>query len=67
MGRLLLRLYRDERGQDLIEYALLTTFVGFAGLLAFDVIMDAIGATYTSQESAVHGVWIPNGPGTAGS
>ena len=67
MGWFLLRLYRDDRGQDLIEYALLTTFIAFAGLLVMDVIMAAISTTYTSQESAVDSVWIPNGPGSAGS
>jgi len=67
MGRVILRLYADTRGQDLIEYALLTTFIGFAGLLVVDVILSAIGVTYTSQENAIHGVWIPNAPGSAGS
>jgi Flp pilus assembly pilin Flp len=67
MGRVLLRLYRDTRGQDLIEYALLTTFIGFAGLLVVDVILSAIGVTYTSQENAIDSVWIPNAPGSAGS
>ena len=67
MSRVLLRLYRDSRGQDLIEYALLTTFIGFAGLLVVDVILQAIGMTYTSQENAVESVWIPNAPGSAGS
>ena len=67
MGRALLRLYRDDRGQDLIEYALLTTFIGFAGILVVDGIMAAIGATYISQENAIESVWIPNAPGSAGS
>ena len=67
MGRAFLRLYRDDRGQDLIEYALLTTFIGFAGILVVDVIMAAIGATYISQENAIESVWIPNAPGSAGS
>ena len=67
MGRVLLRLYRDTRGQDLIEYALLTTFIGFAGLWVVDVILSAIGVTYTSQETAIDSVWIPNAPGSAGS
>lgn len=67
MARLLLRLYRDSRGQDLIEYALLTTFIGFAGLFVVDVIMQAIGNTYVSQENAVDTIWVPNAPGSAGS
>ena len=67
MGRHLLRLYRDSRGQDLIEYALLTTFIGFAGVLVVDVILQAIGLTYASQETAVDTIWVPNAPGSAGS
>ena len=67
MYRFVLRLFRDDRGQDLIEYALLTTFIAFAGLLVMDVIMWAIGNTYNSHESAVETIWIPNAPGSAGS
>jgi len=56
------RLLRDDRGQDLIEYALLTGVIGFAGLLVFDVIMTAIGTTYGSHESAVNAIWEPRAP-----
>lgn len=61
------RLCRDDRGQDLIEYALITAAIGFAGLVAFQLILTAIGATYGSQEAAVDTLWEPNGPVGAGS
>jgi Flp pilus assembly pilin Flp len=60
------RLLRDTSGQDLVEYALLTGVIGFAGLLMFDVILQALGVTYGSWESAVYSLWEPPDPG-AGS
>jgi Flp pilus assembly pilin Flp len=62
----LVRLLRDTSGQDLVEYALLTGVIGFAGLLIFDVILQAIGVTYGSWESSVDSLWDPPAPG-AGS
>ena len=64
MRRILLRLVRDERGQDLIEYALLTAFIAFAGLAVMGVLMDAINNTYGVQENAVYNLWEPPAPST---
>jgi len=36
----------DERGQDLIEYALLGAFVGLAGLTVFSVVKTQMGTKY---------------------
>ncbi len=41
---------RDE-GDDLIEYALLTAFVGTAGALLFNVLSGAIFSSYTSWDA----------------
>jgi Flp pilus assembly pilin Flp len=60
-----LHLLFDEGGQDLVEYALLTGVIGFAGLLVFDAILQAIGVTYGSWESGVDSLW--DTPGPAGS
>jgi Flp pilus assembly pilin Flp len=60
------RLLRDTNGQDLVEYALLTALIGFAGLLALDLLLTAIGTTYGSNESAIDSLWQPPAPG-AGS
>ena len=46
MATFVLRLFRDEQGQDLIEYALLTAVIGFAGLAVFGVLLDVISNTY---------------------
>lgn len=59
------RLVDDERGQDLIEYALLTTAIGFAGILVWDLVRAAIGNTYGSWETGVNAIW--ESPNPAGS
>jgi Flp pilus assembly pilin Flp len=51
---LLRRWLVEEDGQDLIEYALLCSAVGFAGAVAFSFISDAMNTTYTSWDDAVH-------------
>jgi Flp pilus assembly pilin Flp len=59
LQNLFTRLYRDEQGQDLIEYALLATFVSLvaivgAGLLGtalnnwYDVVSDNVDTAATS-------------------
>ena len=67
MAAIVLRLFRDEQGQDLIEYALLTAVIGFAGLAVFGVLLNVISNIYGSQESAVNNRWIPSDPGSGGS
>ena len=42
MGVVFHRLLRDEAGQDLIEYALLTTVVSLAVVAVFDILRDSI-------------------------
>jgi Flp pilus assembly pilin Flp len=42
----------EERGQDLIEYALLSGLIGFAGVLAFGYISDAMNTSYSSWDAA---------------
>ena len=56
MKRLLLALVADESGQDLIEYALLTTFIG-VGLLR-----GAINLTYSSWNTSINDLWEPPPP-----
>ena len=67
MAPFVLRLLGDEQGQDLIEYALLTTFIAFAGLAVFDLVLGVISNTYGSHETAVNGIWVPSNPGAGGS
>jgi Flp pilus assembly pilin Flp len=42
----------DERGQDLVEYALLTAAIGFTSLLAVNFLGGAMRDTYVSWDSA---------------
>lgn len=46
MGRLLRRLARDDAGQDLIEYALLTGLIAIAGILLFPAIQSKMADAY---------------------
>jgi Flp pilus assembly pilin Flp len=50
------RLIADENGQDLIEYALLTSAFGFGAVVAFNLLGGAINAVYTSWTSGPAGV-----------
>jgi Flp pilus assembly pilin Flp len=53
----ILRLLRDDGGQDLIEYALLTATIGFAGMVALQTLSANINTTYRAWDIAVNAVW----------
>ena len=57
MHRRLLYLLSDDSGQDLIEYALLATFIALAGVAGFIAISDALGDTYVDGNDAVYDLW----------
>jgi len=46
------RWWSDESGQDLIEYALLTAFVGLAGLVGINLLGGALNSSYTTWDAA---------------
>lgn len=54
---------RDERGQDLIEYALLTAAVGVAGIATWPFIATSIGTAYRALDTNTQGLWEPPPPG----
>ena len=56
------RLIVEEDGQDLIEYALLTGAIGFAGVVGFNLIGLAINAVYSSWDTGVNSLWEPPDP-----
>ena len=65
VGGFVRRFWTDETGQDLIEYALLTAFIGFAGAAAWSVMDTTIGTTYTSNVDGANANWQspePSGP-----
>jgi Flp pilus assembly pilin Flp len=51
MTRHLRRFLSDESGQDTIEYALLTSFIGFSAWASVSLLRTALGNTYTSWDS----------------
>ena len=57
MRRRLLEFVRDERGQDVVEYALLTASIGLAGAAAWPLVVDAIGNTYAQFDTNTQGLW----------
>jgi Flp pilus assembly pilin Flp len=63
MSELVQRLWAEESGQDLIEYALLASFLGFACVTVFDQLRTAIGNTYQSWNTGNNNLWSPPNPG----
>lgn len=55
-------LFRQETGQDLVEYALLTAFVVLASIVVWHAIADAIGTAYRGHDSGVQELWEPKDP-----
>ena len=51
---LALRLIRDEEGQDLIEYALLATFVSLVAIAGATLLGTALNGWYTKVETRVN-------------
>ena len=56
------RIARDDSGQDVVEYALLTAFYGLAALAAWTTIRDALGVSYSRTTTGVQGLWDPPPP-----
>jgi hypothetical protein len=61
------RLVVETEGQDIIEYALVTTFIGFAGAAAWDAMQTGLGAAYAGFNDAVWDLWAPDDPVGGGS
>jgi Flp pilus assembly pilin Flp len=61
------RLIADDEGQDLIEYALLTTVIGLACIAVFDVIRQSIATAYGTFNASANANWQPPDPGASGS
>jgi hypothetical protein len=55
----------DERGQDLIEYALLSGLIGMVGLLIYPDIVDKMSAAYADWVADAADVWEPCPPSPA--
>jgi Flp pilus assembly pilin Flp len=55
----------EETGQDLIEYALLSGAIGFAGVVGINALGAAINVVYGSWDNGVNGLWQPPPPQSA--
>jgi Flp pilus assembly pilin Flp len=60
---LLIRLVIDDRGQDLIEYGLLASIVGIAGILVVPTIAEKMDAAFESWIVGAYDDWCPDDPG----
>jgi Flp pilus assembly pilin Flp len=60
--RTIIQFVVDDRGQDLVEYALLSGVIGVAGVLLFPVIAGKMGAAYASWTSGAQTAWEPCAP-----
>jgi Flp pilus assembly pilin Flp len=56
------RLLRDDGGQDIVEYALLTAFFGLCALAAFASMQSALGVNFTTTSGGLQGLWDPPPP-----
>ncbi len=57
---------REDGGQDIIEYVLLTAALGLSTIAAWPLIEAAIGSSYRQLDTNTQGLWQPPNPG-AGS
>ncbi len=46
----------DDRGQDLIEYALLSALIGIVGIVAWTSVQTAMNTTYGGWDTNVQGL-----------
>jgi Flp pilus assembly pilin Flp len=56
------RLIDDDRGQDIVEYALLTAFFGMCAIAAWTSLREALGLHYAGTASGVQSLWDPPPP-----
>ena len=56
------QLVADASGQDLLEYALLTAFIGLAGAAAFTLLAGSMHTAYGNWDSDTQNLWVPPDP-----
>lgn len=55
MKNMLMRLWKEEEGQDLLEYALLIVLVVLVAAATINPLGTAIGAVYTAANTCISG------------
>ncbi|MGQ0732339.1 MAG: Flp family type IVb pilin [Acidobacteriota bacterium] len=63
MRALFRRLLTCDRGQDLIEYALLTGGIGVVGAASWPLIAASLGGAYNGLNTGTQDLWVPPDPG----
>jgi Flp pilus assembly pilin Flp len=58
------RLWRDDDGQDVIEYALLTASIGIIGVATWPLIVAAVGNAYQLVDGQTQDLWEVPDPGS---
>jgi Flp pilus assembly pilin Flp len=56
------QLIRDDHGQDLVEYALLTAFFGLCAVVAWTNLRETLGVNYRGTTTGVQSLWDPPPP-----
>ena len=59
---LLRRLSKEDKGQDLIEYVLLTGIIAIAGILVFPTIQTKMATAYQNWNTGAQAIWEPPPP-----
>ncbi len=62
MKAILVRLWKEEKGQDLIEYGLLAAIIGIAGSLVLPLIGPKMAAAFQSWGVNTYNAWQPPDP-----
>ena len=60
------RLLRDEGGQDIIEYVLVTAGIGVVTIATWPAIEVAIRIAYQALDANTQNLWVPPDPSGGG-
>ena len=63
VGRIVAAALRDDSGQDLMEYALLSAIIGVSGVLIIPLIVPKMADNYIDWNTNVQNAWEPCNPG----
>ena len=61
--QLVIDFVRDEAGQDIVEYALLTAVIGLVGFVTWQAVTAGIGTAYQGWDTGTQDLWEPANPG----
>ena len=59
LAELVRRLFREDEGQDLVEYGILTGMVITIGIVIFTTISTKMGTAYDTWGTQIEDNWVP--------